>query len=84
MRSTDSNSLIKFLILDFPMIYFQNLGMRFAMIEMKLLIAKILSKYEFKKCDHTKNFEDRVQREGKNTNQWLFKLDVYNQSRTCI
>jgi hypothetical protein len=27
--------------------------MRFAMIEMKLLFAKILSKYEIKKCDQT-------------------------------
>ena len=28
-------------------------GMRFAMIEMKLLIAKILSKYQLKKCSQT-------------------------------
>jgi hypothetical protein len=27
--------------------------MRFAMVEMKLFIAKILSKYKFNKCDQT-------------------------------
>jgi hypothetical protein len=27
--------------------------MRFAMVEMKLLIAKILSKFELRKCDQT-------------------------------